>query len=65
MKHGLYEHPGTHQFAMVRLPRTFIDGDRVVPPAGVRWFDTREEALATLSNLVDDGEDVPDEDHLH
>jgi hypothetical protein len=58
MKHGLFEHPVTHQFAMIRLPPRFIDGDRVVPPPGARWFGTREEALATLSNLLDDDEDA-------
>jgi hypothetical protein len=63
MKHALYEHPVTHQFAVVRLPPRFIDGDRVIPSSRVQWFGTREEALATLSNLFDQ-EDVPDEDCL-
>jgi hypothetical protein len=64
MKHGLYEHPVTHEFAMIRLPPGFIDGDSVVPPATVQWFATQQEALATLSNLFDQEEDVPDEDCL-
>jgi hypothetical protein len=63
MKHTLYEHPVTHQFAVFRLPSRFIDGDRVIPPPRVEWFGTREEALATLSTLFDQ-EDVPDEDCL-
>ena len=65
MKHTLYEHPVTHQFAMIRLPAKFIDGDSVVPPPAVQWFGTREEALATLSTLFDQDEDVPSEDCLH
>jgi len=65
MKHTLYEHPVTHQFAMIRLPPRFTDGDRVVLPPCVQWFATREEALATLSNLLDQEEDVPDEESLH
>ena len=59
MKHTLYEHPVTHQFAMIRLPPRFIDSDRVVPPPAVQWFGTREDPLATLSNLFDQDEDVP------
>ena len=58
MKHTLYEHPVTHQFAMIRLPPRFIDSDRVVPPPAVQWFGTREEALATLPKLFDQDEDV-------
>jgi hypothetical protein len=65
MKHTLYEHPVTHRFAVIRLPPRFIDGDSLVPPPSVQWFATREEALATLSNLFDQEEDVPDEDSLH
>lgn len=65
MKHILHEHPVTHQFAVIRLPPRFIEGDRVIPPPGVQWFGTREEALATLASLFDQEEDVPDEDRLH
>jgi hypothetical protein len=59
MKHALYEHPVTHRFAVVRLPPRFIDGDRVIPPPHVQWFSTREEALATLSNLFDQDDVAP------
>ena len=65
MKHTLFEHPVTHQFAMIRLPPRFTEGDRVVLPPRVQWFDTREEALATLPNLFDQEDVVPDEDCLH
>jgi len=65
MKFTLYEHPVTHRFALIRLPPRFTGCDRVVPPARVRWFATREEGLAALSNLFDQEENVPDDICLH
>lgn len=64
MKHTIYEDPVTHKFAVIRLPPTFIEGDNVVVPALIKWFETREEALATLSSLFDQDEDVPDDGFL-
>jgi hypothetical protein len=58
MKHTLYEDPITHKFAVIRLPARFFDGDRVPVPRTARWFGTREEALATLSDLFNQDEDV-------
>jgi hypothetical protein len=58
MKHTLYEDPITHKFAVIRLPARFVDGDRVPVPPTARWFGTREEALATLSDLFNQDEDV-------
>jgi len=58
MKHTLYEDPITHKFAVIRLPARFVDGDRVPVPRSARWFGTREEALATLSDLFNQDEDV-------
>ncbi len=55
MRHGLYEDPITHRFAVFRLPPNFIDGDEVAIPPMLRWFATREQALATL---FDQDEDV-------
>ena len=57
MKHALYEDPITHKFAVIRLPTRFSDGDTVPIPPTVRWFDTREEALATIADLFDQDED--------
>jgi hypothetical protein len=59
MKHGLYEDPITHKFAVIRLPSMFRDGDEVPRPLTPRWFETREEAVATLFDEDDDssGED--------
>jgi hypothetical protein len=51
VKHTIYEDPITHKFAVLRLPAKFIDGDKVPVPPSARWFRTRAEALATLSDL--------------
>lgn len=56
MKHTLYEDPITHKFALVRLPKGFKDGDKLVIPPIDRWFDSREKAVAALSELLDQEE---------
>lgn len=60
MKHALYEDPNTHKFAVIRLPSRFLEGDEVPIPPSARWFETREEALATIGDLFDQEE----EDHV-
>ena len=52
MKHTLYEDPVTHQFALIRLPEKFIEGDILPIPPTDRWFASREEAIASLSELL-------------
>jgi hypothetical protein len=52
MKHTLYEDPITHKFALVRLPDKFADGDPVPVLPTDQWFDTREEAIAALPELL-------------
>jgi len=54
MRHGLYEDPITHRFAVIRLPTMFRDGDEVSIPRTPRWFETREEAVATLFDVDED-----------
>ena len=54
MRHGLYEDPITHKFAVIRLPSMFHDGDEVPIPRTPRWYETREEAVATLFDEPDD-----------
>jgi len=54
MRHGLYEDPITHKFAVIRLPSLFRDGDEVPIPRTPRWFETREEAVATLFDEDED-----------
>lgn len=61
MRHGLYEDPMTHKFAVIRLPPVFRDGDEVPIPRTHRWFETREEAVATL---FDDDEDSSNNDRV-
>jgi hypothetical protein len=52
MKHTLYEDPITHQFALIRLPATFAEGDAIPILPTDRWFSTREEAVAALPELL-------------
>ena len=52
MKHTLYEDPVTHRFALIRLPEKFIEGDVLPIPPAHQWFSSREEAIASLSDLL-------------
>ena len=56
MKHTLYEDPVTHKFALVRLPEKFVEGDKLPIPLTSRWFNTREEAVASLPDLLNQDE---------
>jgi hypothetical protein len=56
VKHALYEDPITHKFAMVRLPMKFVAGDALPVSPVDRWFDTREAAVAALSELFSEDE---------
>jgi hypothetical protein len=51
MRYTIYEDPVTLRFALLRLPDDFIDGDRLPIRPTDRWFDSREEAVATLPDL--------------
>ena len=53
MKYALYQDPITHKFAVIALPRQFALGDPMPPSHVDRWFDTRDEAAATLRDLLD------------
>ena len=46
MKHTIDEDPVTHEFAVLRLPNTFVDGDKLPICATDQWFRSREEAVA-------------------
>jgi len=52
MKHTIYEDPVTHKFALIAVPPRFIDGDKLPIPESIRWFNTREEAVAALPDLL-------------
>jgi hypothetical protein len=56
MRHVLYEHPVTHEFALIRLPDRFAEGDAVPILPDDRWFRTREEAVAALPELLNQDE---------
>ena len=58
MKHTLYEDQITHKFAVVRLPSRQVEGDTVPIRATTRWFGTREEAVATLSDRFEQDEEI-------
>ena len=53
MKHTIYEDPTTHKFALLKLPDRFRTGDRLPKPSTSRWFDSREAAVAALSELLE------------
>jgi len=56
MRHALYEDPVTHRFTVVALPAKFAEGDTLPIPPAARWFATRDEALATLRELLSQDE---------
>jgi hypothetical protein len=52
VKYAIYEDAVTHRFALVQLPAMFADGDDLpIPPADC-WFESREEAIAALPDLL-------------
>ena len=52
MKYTLYEDPITHKFALVPLPNAFLDDDKLTILPTQQWFETREEAIAALPELL-------------
>ena len=52
MKYTIYEDPRTHKFAFLALPPRFADGDKLPPVDTDRWFGSREEAIASLPELL-------------
>jgi hypothetical protein len=59
VRHTIYEDPITRKFALIRVPRTFLDGDRLPIPPMVRWLDTHDDVVAALPDLFDVDEDEP------
>lgn len=57
MKYALYENPHTHRFALLPLPSRFADDDPLPISAIARWFNSREEAVAALPELLSREED--------
>ena len=56
MKHVIYEDPVTHKFALIRLPDKYLAGDKLLILPTDRWFDTRDEAVAALPELLNQEE---------
>jgi len=52
MKYTIYEDPVTLKFVLLRLPDNFVDGDRLPILPTDRQFDSREEAVAELPELL-------------
>jgi hypothetical protein len=52
LKYAIYEHPETHKFALISLPDKFFEGDKVPVLPSDRWFDSREQAVAVLPELL-------------
>jgi len=53
VKYTIYEDPATHRFTLMRLPDRFVDGDELPILPTERWYDSREAAVAALSELLD------------
>ena len=54
MKYAMYQHPVTRKFAFIRVPLRFAEGDKLLRiPPDVRWLNTRDDAIAALSGLLD------------
>jgi hypothetical protein len=52
VKYAIYEDPVTHRFALIQLPDEFFEGDKVQVRPSDRWFESREEAVAALPDLL-------------
>ena len=52
MRYTIYEDPITRKFALLALPQKFMEGDRLPVPRTDRWFDSREDAVAALPELL-------------
>ena len=53
MRHVVYENPRTRQLTLVEVPRQFVEGDALPIPSTARWFTTREELVASLTELFE------------
>jgi hypothetical protein len=53
VKYAIYEHAASRKFALIRLPDKFIEGDEVPILPADRWFESHEEAVAALPELLD------------
>jgi hypothetical protein len=59
MKYTIHEDPLTHTFALLALPTGFVEGDTLPITDVDRWFESREEAIAALPDLLNRDERDP------
>jgi hypothetical protein len=59
MRYTIYQSPQTRKFALVPVPVRFAEGDKVLTVAAERWFGSREEAAASVRQLLDREEIEP------
>jgi hypothetical protein len=52
VKYAIYEDPVTRRFALIRVPDKFIDGDKLPILPTERWFESHEDAVAALPELL-------------
>jgi hypothetical protein len=52
VKHTIYADRKTGKFAWVVVPPRFVTGDKLPIPPTTRWFDTREQAVAAVADLL-------------
>jgi len=55
MRYTIYEHPLTHLFTFVALPRGIVETETDAEPSAAtgQWFGSREEAIKALPTLLD------------
>ena len=55
MRYTIYEHPLTHLFTFVALPRGIVETETEAEPSAAtgQWFGSREEAIKALPTLFD------------
>ena len=56
MKHTLHHDPITHTFALMKLLEKFADGDSLPIPPTDRRFDTWDEVVAFLPDVLNQDE---------
>jgi hypothetical protein len=59
MRYTIYQCPQTRKFALVPVPARFDEGDKILTVAADRWFGSREEAAASVRQLLDREEVEP------
>jgi hypothetical protein len=53
VKYAIYEHAASRKFALIQLPDKFREGDEVPILPADRWFESHEDAVAALPELLD------------